>query len=365
MTPPQIVYVAHGSPPVDGCAPAEGRCYVCCGEVVRGKSVRSWMGSGFSDHARVLCPSSPIVCEACCYVTSRITPVLGRPAGACSVCDGTLLVTKVPKAGKGSKSRKGDPCPKCDGTGQNPGGSNFRNVSHFYEAGWEGIQAPCYGNCSKGEKPAIRAFLEREHAGPWFAAIGDTGQLHVLPFAQMNGTGRRGVVLFERTLVSVGDVALIGAVADLLTAGATKEEIQSGDYGPNAWRLCEPQIREFEERYAKHRGGGWFSLSVWVAQRNEEEVQRRMAAEKEERDARKKKPARARKDRARGDGDGPAGPERSVHSDAGAQGAEALAAPTVSVRGESDGSGDDRAVAGVDKERAPNRDYEQVPLFGS
>lgn len=378
QTPPQAVHEAHGSPLVAGCDAVDAKCYLCGGTCGRGMAVNKWMGSGFSDQARVALPLSTVVCEACVHVTSRVAPVLGRPPGKCSVCDGTLLVAKIPKAGKGSKARKGQSCPKCEGTGMNPSGSNYRNVSHLYEVGWEGCKfgqsgpLPGYANASKGEKPLMRAFLERDHAGHWFAGIGDTGQLHVLPFAQWNGPGRAGVVTFERQTVYVpADVSLLEDATQLLTAGASKAEVLAGEYEANAWRLCEPQIRAFEERYRRLRGSGWFALAVWLAQRDEESVQRRIAAEKETRDATRKargkgksKPRGKGEDRPRRDGDSAAGGKPSLHSDPGTQSAQALAAPTVVARSEPDGSWHDRAVARDAPQSSSDRPAEQLTLFG-
>lgn len=387
-SPPQLVWMAHGSPVVEGCSEADGLCYVCGGNVARGMLVKKWMSASFSDHARVACPYSPVVCEACVHVMSRTTPVLGRPAGRCSVCEGTLKVVKVPKAGKGSKARKGDDCPKCGGTGMNPGGSNFRNVCHLWEDGWDspafapvlsadkttvvrhnGPAGLGYINANKGEKTFIRAFLEREHTGHWFAAIGDTGQLHVLPYAELNGPGRSGVVLFERqTVVVPDDVSLIADAAQLLTDGASKEQILTGEYSVKAWQTCEESIRAFEDRYRCHRGSPWFSLAIWVAQQDNEAVERRLAAEKEARNAKRgkpsKKPRGTREDRQGGDRRGSVGAEPSVHSDDGAQGAEALGEDAVRAGDEPDRSRNDRPVAGNDPKRAPNPKPEQLPLFG-
>ena len=75
-------------------------------------------------------------------------------------------------------------------------GGNFRNYTHLWDERG-------YANASKGEKPVIREFLARNHAGPWFAAIADSGQKHVLPFARLNGPGRPGIVLLDELVVRV------------------------------------------------------------------------------------------------------------------------------------------------------------------
>jgi hypothetical protein len=245
------------------------------------------MGSNYTDQNRVRNPIGAHVCEACCYVHSRTSPVLGRP----------------PKEGKAF-------------------GGNFRNYSHFWE---DGIG---YVNASKGEKPAILAFISRAHRGAWFAAIADSGQKHVLPFAPMNGPGPGGLLIFEEAIVAVpAVVSLPGEMSALLTAGATKEEIERGDYRPATWQRCGDAARTFEARNGFQRGSSWFALSVWLAQRDEEAVATRQAAEKEEKSDRRKGTRKA-SDANRG---GAACNSRRVSADRAGERAEALGDPTVAV----------------------------------
>ena len=267
MTPTQIVHAICGAPLVDDCAEGSGLCYVCGGEVTRGKTVADWMPSTYTDQARVAVPTATHTCEACCFVMSRVSPVPGRPA----------------KDGKQF-------------------GGNFRNYCHLWEEGWDatafgddGTRIPNYANASKGQKPLIRAFLERHHAGPWFAAIADSGQKHVLPYVQTNVPGTGGVVLFDEVQVSVpSDVSLIGELCRMLTDGATKEELERGDYRPQTWqRLGRERLRSFEATHGRLRGS-WFTLALWLAQRDEDAVAVRLAAEKEAQEARKQEEKRAR-----------------------------------------------------------------------
>lgn len=126
--------------------------------------------------------------------------------------------------------------------------------------------------------------------GESFACVADTGQKHLLPWAPINSRGARDYrVLFEERMVSVGDWALVDALTLLLTAGATKEEIGRGDYGPRAWDLCGAALRVFEAAHASERAGGWFELALWLAQRDEAATEARMAAEKAERSAKKER----------------------------------------------------------------------------
>lgn len=294
MTPVQIVHHAHGSPDLPECSAACGVCYVCCGPVERGQPVKDWLKTSYTDQNRARNPLATHVCEACVYVHSRTAPVLGRPA----------------KDGKKF-------------------GGNFRNYSHLFEDGWvspafgeDGARSQGYINASKGEKPAIREFLRRNHGGIWFAAIADSGQKHVLPFAPMNGPGRGGVVLFDETRVVVPEsLELVDSMASLLTAGATKDEIERGDYRAATWKRCKPEVITFESEHGSARGAAWFALSLWLAQRDEEAVAARLAAEKEE----KKRDRRTGKGKAahRNRGDAPRDAKR-VPADGAGERSEAL-----------------------------------------
>lgn len=193
----------------------------------------------------------------------------------------------IPPKGKGREAKIGDPCPKCDGSGGAKFGGNFRNYSHLWESGWEspgfgdGGRASGYINASKGEKPAIRAFLERDHGGPWFAAIADSGQKHVLPFTPMNARGRAGYVLFdERTIAIPRSLVLVDALTEMLTSGITKDELDRGEYYVRTMRDSRPLVEAFEAKHGSARGSGWFTLALWLAQRDEAEHERRTEEKK-------------------------------------------------------------------------------------
>lgn len=250
---PQIVHASAGAPAMEECAPASGVCWQCGGEVVRGVALARWLSDSHGSHTRVSMPTSDVVCEACVFVGSRTSPVPGRP----------------PQEGKQF-------------------GGNFRNYSHFGESGDDGAWS--VANASKGEKDVVRSFLTRPRRGAWFCAVAETGQKHVLPFTPTNHRGDGGGrVAFDDRLVSVPDPrtldSLIRRTTALLTAGATKEDVESGDYSDRSWSLCEDMIREYERDNARIRGGGLLALVVWLAQRDEAAVQSRMAAEKEVRAA--------------------------------------------------------------------------------
>lgn len=320
MRPSEIVWRAHGAPRVESCEEHDGRCWLCSGALVRGEPVESWAGNSFTSQNRVLYPAGTHVCEACCFVCSRVSPVLGRP----------------PKEGKTL-------------------GGNFRNYSHLADA-------LGYANASKGEKSAIREFLARDHRSPWFAAIADSGQKHVIPFTPMNGPGRAGSVLFDEQLVIVPDEqSLVAEMMGLLTAGATKEELGSGDYGARAWQLCGELLAQFEARRGADRHGGWFSLALWLAQRDEEAVAARVAAEKEAKGARRK----GKGTTAHADGRGSARGAKRVPRDAGREHAEALGtAPESDARSGPD-NGDSGGMGNVALPEPAAADAAQLQLFGA
>lgn len=322
MTPSQITWQAHGSPRVESCSDAHGLCYLCGGTVTRGAEVDRWMGSNFTDQTRARFPCGAFVCEACVYITSRVSPVLGRDA----------------KEGKKF-------------------GGCFRNYSHCADERG-------YFNASKGEKPKLREFFAREHQGAWFCSVAESGQKHVLPFAQLNGPGRAGVALLDDSVIQIPeDVSLIDEMMVLLTAGATKETIESGSYNEGAWRRCEEAIRAFERKRATERGSGWFTLALWLAQRDEEEVQARLEVErvaKEEKHGSSGRKGTARRNRER-----PGGTKRGVHTDVGAPAAEALAEVRAEIAPEPERSVIDRPVAREDARRTRNHEHEQLVLFGA
>lgn len=340
MTPTQIVYAAHGSPVLEQCEEAAGRCYVCVGELSRGQSVAKWMGSNFTDQNRARNPLASHVCEACVYVHSRTAPVLGRPA----------------KPGKKF-------------------GGNFRNYSHLYEGGWDspafgddGARSRGYVNASKGEKPLIREFLRRDHGDVWFAAIADSGQKHVLPFTPMNGPGRGGRVLFDEAIVIVPPtLELVDAMMVLLTAGATKDEIERGEYRPMTWQRCPDAVRMFESENGSGRGGAWFGLALWLAQRDEEAVAARQAAEKEAAKAAKarKNDRRVGKGKAadRNSGDAARDAQR-VPADRTGERAEALGDPPKPVKGRRKDVRDSRGVGNKAPARSADPRTGQVRLPG-
>lgn len=235
----QILHAHHGSPLVDGCADVDVRaCYVCGRPWARGQRVSEWMGDNFTGQSLVACPTSPLICEACVWAMA------GRPP------------------------------------------DTLRMWCHLYDSRG-------YVRTNKGDKPAIRDWLRGAHDGEWFAAIADSGKKHVLPFTPVNPAGSRGRIRFEEDeiLLPRSDAGwqIVDETTELLTLGATKAEIEPGEYGPRAWSLCADAIRSYEDRWAGLRNSPWFRLVVWLAQRDEGRVTERLEQEKTTREAKSKK----------------------------------------------------------------------------
>ena len=171
MSAPEVLFHYLGSPEVEGAAPlAESvPCWLCAGVAKAGMPVRKWIGPAFTSHSRARFPLSKTICAGCIFLCGRLSPVPGRP----------------PKEGKSS-------------------GGNWRNYSHWMAQDESG--AWTYGNGSKGDKPQILAALEAPKPGPWWFAVADSGQKHVIPWAPINPGGDAGWLAFE------GDGAGAGAL---------------------------------------------------------------------------------------------------------------------------------------------------------
>lgn len=233
------------------------------------------MGSKFTGQNKVRCASATHVCEACVLVMS------GKPP------------------------------------------DTERMYSHF-------VEGDSWLRVNKGQKPKMREFLRRPKSAEWGAAIADSGKRHICPWTPMNAPHQPGGrVLFEEALVDLPRTAegwaLLDTIANALTDGATKDEILSGHWTPRAWQLLGAErVGAFEVRFGEPlRGGAWFELAIWLAQRDEAKVVERMTAEKAAREAKRGRKGKTRA-RANDDGGGDPRPTGGVPADVGVLAAEAL-----------------------------------------
>lgn len=304
-----LLHAHHGSPRVAECQDVSIRaCWVCAAPSTRGVLQSTWQGANFTGQNKVRAPDSSHVCEACVWTMA------GRPP------------------------------------------DTHRMYTHL-------LAGNTYHRFNKGDKPAIRAFLRSAPREQWFAAIADSGQKHIVPWAPINPPNARGRVLFEETVVALPlDMSLVDEIADMLTAGATKAEIETGRYEARAWMLCGDALRVFEQKHNGARTSPWFTLALWLAQRDEAVVAEREAREKE---AKKNgKPDRGAKRKAPNkDGGVSTRREGSVPRDTGMLPAQALGPDPEPNAERSAPVGERGGVGNEPPPRAPNPDPQQLRLF--
>jgi hypothetical protein len=200
-------------------------------------AVDKWVKSGFTTGNRVRAPESTVVCEACVFVGSRISPVPGRP----------------PAPGKKF-------------------GGNWRNYTHLGEV--DGPSLLNYANATKAEHKMVVAFLRRPKASPWFAAIAESGQKHVLPWTPLNGPGIAGVVGFDDVQVRLPTRAdgwiVVDDINALLELKLNRATVLSGRWTVDDYRKQGAEIERFEQRWRGLRGGDWFRLACHLAYRNKD-----------------------------------------------------------------------------------------------
>lgn len=260
----QVLHRALGAPSHARCAalPAGARCWVCGGAAARGMARAGWSGADFVGQNRVRAWASASLCEPCVCATEWATPMTMPVPGAAAVHAANADKRAAAKAAAGKREGKARDL-------------SWRLFSVLVDGGAVTV-------ANKGQKPAILAWLRAPKRGAWFAAVADSGQKHVVPWAPVNPAGLpagRGAVLFEETRVALGDWALVDDATALLTAGASKEEIGAGEYRPETWARCAAALAAFEARWGAARGGAWMGLALWLAQRDEAAVAERRAAE--------------------------------------------------------------------------------------
>ncbi len=254
-------------------------CSICGGDSTRGVPIDDFLSDSLTDQNTFRSPESQHVCVACAFVRARLSPVPGRAPKPCDRCNGTG-VEPEPSASvkviKRAKRKPGETCEKCDGTKVKESGGRYGNFSHFLD------DDRCE-SATKGEKPKILNWLRGPKRGSWFCCVADTGQKHLLPYVPLNPPGSRGRIRFEEqdvALPSAEGWQIVDDACELLTGGVTKEELESGSFGARAWQLCGGRLQDFEAKWSHLRGGAWFSLVCWLAQRDEARVAERIEAEK-------------------------------------------------------------------------------------
>lgn len=228
-----------GSPCMDSCEDVESRCVVCGYSSPRTCEYSKWAGKDFTDQNKMRGHGlSSRVCEPCIWSHSWTPP------------------PDKPRTAAGER------------------GLNLRLFSHFWS------ERDGYVSLNKGQKPAIRDWLRARVDGErWWAGIADSGQKHVLPWIREQRKAR-GVIRFEERDCVIGDWSVVDTMTAALTAGVTKEEITTAQYGSRAWTIAEEHVRALMRLADELDGSAWWSLSIWLAQRDEAAVAARLEAEK-------------------------------------------------------------------------------------
>lgn len=228
-TPAEALWRLAGAPDQEGCQPVFSPCIVCAGAHGWTIPFDKWAGSTYTDQNKLRGAGlSSRVCAPCVWAHSWVPPPGHAP----------------PEPGKK--------------------GVNLRLFWHAYDgAGY------VYGN--KANKPELVAWLRAPRKGLWFCAIPDSGQKHTLPWVRWQAPGAPGAVLFEEQQTPIGSWQLFDGMAALLSAGATKASVQTGAYTPREWQqVGADALTGFEARWGALRGGAWWTLALWLAQRAEE-----------------------------------------------------------------------------------------------
>lgn len=213
MSATQLLYKAAGFE----IGESDRRCWLCGNPAFEPTPLKQFVKPTFTDHDKVACPDSDVVCAACVFCHDERSELLA------------LLV------GKGKPQR-------------------MRNYSHFVVDGeWIPL--------SKGDKARMADLLLQ---GPELAIIAISGQKHLIFRAQP------GWWQIEEQSVQPfpGKLKTLLATVESLYASFSKSEIGMGNYaqhrvrkfGLSGWWALESQIKP-------ERGSLPFQLALFLAQR--------------------------------------------------------------------------------------------------
>lgn len=212
-TPPQIIWDLAGRPFVDHAVEQVQTCLVCGAEAEWVLPSKKAIPRTDTDRDQFEAPWSEWVCAGCRWTskgrppnTMRLWSVLYRADGFGETPSffADYMAEKLP--GYREKERTLD-------------------VAALLDAG----DALCLTN-KADPRPIVRLLCDPPETAPYFAAIADSGQIHVLRFARLN-RGRRWTVRFERDDVEcdASDFArVVWHAASLKAAGVRDDEIRTG-----------------------------------------------------------------------------------------------------------------------------------------
>lgn len=242
-TPARLMYQAAGSPTCPKpTTEAHGPCWVCALPCEgSGVLVRKAVGESFTDHANVAVPDSDYICVPCTWALSGKPPNTFR------------LWTVIWRTDKQLKN----------GNAKAP------------------LFPPACLTAKNDLTELVNILLNPPRDGsPWFAAIADSGQKHVLPFTPLNH-GPYWNVRFEDETIHGSPLEFgqtLSVVATLYAAGFNREEIATGkprpskliDSGFDFWRKHNKFLRI-------RRGGSLLRLAIFLLRKEGIEDVRKQA----------------------------------------------------------------------------------------
>ncbi len=213
-----LLWIDAGAPPPSKpLHPCGGHCYVCGGTIATGVRVADACGPTYNDHDLAACPTSTHVCEACAWCLQ------GKPPD-------TLRTWSIVYR-----------------TDQPPPPSNPKAFREFATA-WQ-------GSVKADPAPVLDVLLDPPRSS-WLCAVAVSGQLHVVPFSQVNAGAGPWTVRVDRDSV-VATPAVFGHVLHhacaLRAAGFVRDDIVTGEphpsklvkYGIDTWRRHDAVLRTY------------------------------------------------------------------------------------------------------------------------
>lgn len=216
----QLLYQAAGLE-ISG---ADSQCWLCGGPAFDPMPRKKFVKPTFTDHDKVACPDSDVVCSACVF---------------CHDERNELLASLV---GKEKPQR-------------------MRNYSHFIVGGeWIPL--------SKGDKSRMADLLIR---GPELAVVALSGQKHII-FRAQPGWWQ---IEEQSVLPFSGKLKELLKIIETLYIGFSKTEIESGDYRQDRIvRFGLVQWQQLENQIAPLRGSIILELTIFLAQKGEKNAGR-------------------------------------------------------------------------------------------
>lgn len=230
MTAPQLMFRDAGASPHD-LADILGECSLCGATEVLTALAKKALKTGFSEYSLAAAPWSDRVCAACMWTLSGVPPHTYRMWST---------VFREDRSRAASHPEKAPP------VGAHTTLTNRGNT-----------------------RPIIDALLDPPKLGPWFVAVAESGQKHILVHTPVNGPGERYSVRFEAVTITTSRDLFAEtwtAVTNLRRSGFSASDIKEGR--PSPARLTEesmPVWRDHADWIATHHADPLTELGLYLA----------------------------------------------------------------------------------------------------